>query len=155
MYNSPSNDTQTTVAKLIQSKDKYFDIAVMNVQRQTNSVDCGLHAVAMLASLLLGQDPTTIVYSTEELCLHLTKILEEKKISLFPTIKTRKHATRVTRVEECHIYCICRLPDCGQEDMICCDHCDEWFHSTCLNIFNVSLCGDKWYCNDCTHKEKL
>ena len=63
----------------MQSKDKYFNITVMNVERQTNSVDCGLYATAMLASLLLGQDPTTIVYNPEELYLHLTKVLEEKR----------------------------------------------------------------------------
>jgi len=53
----------------------------MNIQRQTNSVDSGLYAVAMLASLLLGQDPMIIAYNPEELhvCLHLTKVLEEKK----------------------------------------------------------------------------
>ena len=123
----------------------------MNVQRQTNSVDCGLYATAMLASLPLGQDPTMIVYNQEALRLHLTKVLEEeKKITLFPT---RKRAIRVARVEKCNVYCICRLPDSGGEDMICCDNCDEWFHSTCLNI-NVSLVDDKWYCNDCETKTR-
>ena len=73
MFTSPSEDTQRIIAQLVQSKDKYFNITVMNVQRQTNSVDCGLYATAMLASLLLGQDPMTIVYNQGELRLHLRK----------------------------------------------------------------------------------
>ena len=81
MFTSPSKETQRIIAQLIQSKDKYFKITVINVQRQTNSVD----AVAMLASLLLGQDPTTIVYNPEELRLHLKKSPGRK---IFSTIKT-------------------------------------------------------------------
>ena len=50
------------------------------------------------------------------------KVLEEKKITLFPTRKTRKYATRIACVEKCNVYCICRLPDSGGEDMICCDN---------------------------------
>ena len=73
MFTSPSEDTQRIIAQLVQSKDKYFNITVMNVQRQKNSVYCGLYATAILASLLLGKDPTTIVCNQGELHLHLRK----------------------------------------------------------------------------------
>ena len=79
IFTSPSIETKKSITQLIQSKEKHFDIMIMNVQRQTNSVDCGLYATAMLASLLLDQDPTTIVYNKEELRLHLTNVLEEKR----------------------------------------------------------------------------
>jgi len=111
------------------------NILALQLRMQTNTVDdCGLYTIAMLASLLLGQDPTTIVYNLKELHLHLTKVLEEKQISLFPAIKARKRATRIARIEECNIYCICRLPCSDGDDMVCCDNCNEWFHCTCLNI---------------------
>ena len=34
MFTSPSEDTQRIIAQLVQSKDKYFNITVMNVQRR-------------------------------------------------------------------------------------------------------------------------
>ena len=91
----------------------------MDVQRQTNSVDCGLYATAMLASLLLDQDPTTIVYNKEELHLHLTNVLEEKR-----SCSQQQRPESMLRSEKCIVYCICRLPDTG-EHMICCDNCNE------------------------------
>ena len=32
------------------------------------------------------------------------------------------------------VYCVCRLPDNGDDNMIFCNVCKEWFHYTCVNI---------------------
>ena len=109
IFTSPSIETKKSIAQLIQSKEKHFDIMIMNVQRQTNSVDCGLYATAMLASLLLDQDPTTIVYNKEELHLHLTNVLEEKKISL-QRPENMLHKLLAVRSILCIVFVDCQTP---------------------------------------------
>ena len=124
----------------------------MNIQKQTNLVDCGLYSIAVLTSLLLGDDPTTLVYNKDELRSHLLEVLETKVISPFPISQTRRPATRVAKIEKCFVFCICRLPDNG-ENMICCDNCEEWFHFKCLNTLNATetsfVTENNWYCASC------
>ena len=122
-----SADTIKIVAQLIQSKQRDFTIKIMNIQKQTNQVDCGLYSIAVLTSLLLGDDPTILVYNKDELRSHLLTVLETKIISPIPISQTRRPATRVAEIEHCSVFCSCRLPDNG-ESMICCDSCKEWFH---------------------------
>ena len=116
-----ATETLKVVAQLIQSKQREFTIQIMNI---TNTVDCGLYSIAVLTSLLLGQDPFTVVYNNKELRSYLVKMLEAKMITLFPISQTRKFAKRVAKTEKCFVYCVCRLPDNG-ERMICCDKCEE------------------------------
>ena len=90
----------------------------------------------MLTSLLLGDDPTTLVYNKDKLHSHLLEVLERKVISPFPISQTRRPATCEAKIEKCFVFYICRLPDNG-EHMICCDNCEEWFHFKCLNTLNA------------------
>ena len=152
MFTIPSADTFNIVAQLIQSKKRDFTIKIMNIQKQTNLVDCGLYSIAVLTSLLLGDDPTTLVYNKDELRSHLLEVLETKVISPFPISQTRRPATRVAKIEKCFVFCICRLPDNG-ENMICCDNCEEWLHFKCLNTLNATetsfVTENNWYCASC------
>ena len=146
LFTTVSAETFKTVAQLVQSKQRDFTIKIMNIQKQkqTNTVDCG-------TSLLLGQDPTTLVFNNKELRSHLLKVLEGKMISPFPISQTRKPVKCITKTEKCFVFCICRLPDNG-ERMICCDKSEEWFHFKCLNAIETSSVTDKnWYCTGCRY----
>ena len=47
------------------------------------------------------------------------------------------------------IYCSCRQPY-QIRSMIQCDHCDEWYHGSCVNITPMdALHIDKYKCSDC------
>ena len=52
------------------------------------------------------------------------------------------------------VYCLCRLPEDGRF-MICCDHCDEWYHGDCVGITpdnELEMKGDnkEYICPSCT-----
>ena len=66
LFITASAETFKIVAQLIQSKK--FTIKMMNIQKQTNTVDCGLYAIAVLTSLLLGQDEFTFNKSARNKC---------------------------------------------------------------------------------------
>jgi hypothetical protein len=36
-------------------------------------------------------------------------------------------------------YCICRNREECSAFMICCDHCEEWFHAPCVGHFEENL----------------
>ena len=102
--------------------------------------------IAVLTSLALDQDPTTVVYDQEAMCPHLNTCFETKKIVPFPALKHRRPANKVAKIEECILHCYCRLPDDGYE-MVCCDQCDEWYHKACVDD---PYCKDgSWLCTHC------
>ncbi len=127
-YSSASMDTMETIARLVQCKKNSFSILLMNLARQIGSVDCGLYTLATLTCLATGVDPTCVVFDQDELRPHLVKVLEHGTVSAFPVKKKRRPADLVSM--ECKVYCHCRLNE-NDSGMICCDHCQEWFHFEC------------------------
>jgi len=133
MFTSASTKTLQIVAQILQTKQPHFSVNYLNVSRQAGTTDCGLYTIAAVTCILQGEDPTKVAFDQKALRLHLVKILEAKSLSAFPVVKTRRVVERISKVELCEVYCICRLPDNGDK-MISCDHCDEWFHLDCVKI---------------------
>ena len=76
---------------------------------------------------------------------HLIKILESGNVVPFAVARKRRVQAKVQQIELCQIYCSCRLPDTGST-MICCDHCDKWYHSSYVGVSSTSK---NWYCDEC------
>ena len=53
----------------------------MNVSKQTGSVDCALYAMATLAHLAFGKDPTTAVLTCDLIYRVFLKIMPSLKLS--------------------------------------------------------------------------
>ena len=119
-YSTVSADTLDVLAQLICTDQDTFTVKVMNTSKQTGSVDCALYAMATLAYLAVGKDPTTVVFHQDDMRPHLQEIFEKKIISTFPIIRKRKPVHSVVKVLTCEVFCHCRL-DMGK--MICCDRC--------------------------------
>ena len=147
LFTSVSDETLELIAKLVKTKKRLIEINIMNVQKQSGTVDCAVYAMATVTCILLGEDPTSVVFNQKELRLHLVKMLEANTLSLFPVLKTRRPAERVIKIQQCPVFCICRLPDNGEE-MVSCDTCEEWFHLSCLNISETPT-TESWFCNAC------
>ncbi|VDN55788.1 unnamed protein product [Dracunculus medinensis] len=43
----------------------------------------------------------------------------------------------------------------GACDMVCCDHCDNWFHWSCVGLVLAPPAEVPWYCNNCAKKKSL
>ena len=114
-YPSASKYTLEVIAKLIRSAEQSFQVHIMNVAKQSGSVDCGLYTLANLTSLLLKTDPTTVIFDKDELRPHLVEMLECGKISMFPVKLHRWPVSRVQKLHTCPVFCYCRLPEwsCG------------------------------------------
>ena len=113
---------------MLQVDEDVPKINVMPVQRQTNSVDCGIFAVAFLTWILFDED--------EE---GLLQMLAEQHIRCFPTFSLE-------------LYCSCVQPWFSKDDTVenkqiaKCDSCRKWFHSSNVGAYPLrDLWGWKYW----------
>ncbi len=144
LYDSLSQDTFEVIAQLVHSDNPVLNVKIMNMARQNGSTDCALFALATLTCICLGMDPQTAVFDQDELRSHYISMLESEIVASFP-IKKRRRFSNPYKLDDCPIYCYCRLPDDGHK-MIACDRCDEWYHLRCIEIDKENYL---WYCKKC------
>ena len=124
---------------------KSMTIKLVNVAKQIGVVNCGLHVIATVTCLALGNDPTTVVFNNDEFWPHLNIFKTED--FCVPYEKRRKPQSNISKEIVCNVFCYCRLPEKGE--MVYCDpHCQEWFHITCID----SCIPDEndWFCSSCS-----
>lgn len=165
IYDSGSSSKVTTEVKeticsffKCSSDDLYFDL--INVEKQKNSHDCGVFAVAMATELALGGDPATCRWDAKNMRKHLKNCLEEGKMRRFPTLGQRRVAfgARVKESSSVEVHCIasCRLPNDPDRGMISCDQCKKWFHIDCVKLKRKKSFSFSWKCSNCQNLfEKL
>ncbi len=133
-----------------------LNFAIVNMQTQENSDDCGLFAIASAAELAYGRDPCSCDWDCTMMRDHLRNCLEANSILPFPTIG--KRLVRLgccIRIEhKIEIYCSCRMPD-SKRSMIRCSYCTIWYHKDCMKIQNDQQCKGKWRCPPCENNIKL
>ena len=57
---------------------------IMKVQMQSNSVNCGIYAIAFLTDLCYGKDPASCRYASTEVHNHLVTCFENGHMTPFP-----------------------------------------------------------------------
>ncbi len=141
--------TLKLVADLLQSGDKAITIEFVDVQQQRGSNDCGLFALAFIASICCGVEPSTVTYQQNAMRQHLLACIEGNEMKPFPSTSGRKPKTPQTEVLP--IYCICRLPKYHGSRMIVCSTCNEWYHIDCVEVNDEYLQDLKldWFCIKC------
>ena len=107
--------------------------------------------VAFAMAICLGQAPEDLIFNIKQMRSHLYSCLEMKQMRPFPSrkrcIKRRDWKTN----EAVPVYCKCRLFETNK--MICCDSCNEWYHSTCVVVPPQVWSRDNsllWTCDACT-----
>ena len=164
VYDSLNYGTLTTytvkqIATILHAEDPEIVLNIKPVQQQNNGTDCGVFAIAFVASLLNGQDPSTASYNNNQLRTHLLWCIKNGHLSPFPK------APDQTRLKRCkgkrvitELFCSCRMPWDKQDgkrratQMACCDKCEEWFHRACENIPDrVFKKMSQWKCSNCVH----
>ena len=134
------------IAKLFHSAEQSFQVHMMNVAKQSGSMDCGLYTLANMTCLLLEADPTTLIFGKDELRPHLVQVLQCSKITKFPVKLCRHPFSRVQKILTCKVYCFCRFPEwsCG-DTMVCCGRCQERYHIEYLVPGAAQV--KNWFCN--------
>jgi len=113
-----------------------------DMQQQTNSVDCGLFAVAAATELCFGTDPCTRFYVPSLMRQHLANCLETNAMLPFPS-RHRVPSNIYKHVESINVYCYCRKP-VYDSVMVDCEHCRDSFHYECTDYR-----GEVFFCNAC------
>lgn len=114
----------------------------MRVQQQTNSVDCGILAMAFL--ILFDEDPKTQRFEEKLLQESLLQMLAEQRVRCFPTTENNVVKCKSKSIS-LDLYCSCCQP-CFSKDAIVenkqmakCSSSRKWFYRMCERCLKRSL----------------
>jgi hypothetical protein len=136
------------------SKLSSIPIIVSKIQKQINSVDCGVLAIANIVEFCFNGYLGNIYlnYNMPKIREHLDSCLKLKKFSPFPKLsKSNRNKKPQIYLETCiDVYCCCLLPEVTG-DMVQCDKrkCKKWYFKSCV-ILNNNI--KKWFCSNCKRK---
>ena len=144
------------IASIIHVDEYKLVINAKNVQKQNNSVGCGIYSLAFATSLLKGINPEEQTYSAANLRPHLCQCLHDGHMKEFPKEATTKCQRVKTTTIKLTLYCHCRMPWRPADkkrpgmEMAECEICLKWFHQTCEGIPDtVFRDGASWTCKAC------
>ena len=110
LFSGRINDfVKQQICALMEADMDVLKINVLPVQQQTNSVDCGISAIAFLTCILFYEDPKTQRFDEKLLRESLLQMLAEQYIRCFPTTENNvvKCKSKSISLELC---CSCRQP---------------------------------------------
>ncbi|XP_019861172.1 PREDICTED: uncharacterized protein LOC109589556 [Amphimedon queenslandica] len=143
-----NDHTLIQIASLVKSEMTSIIIQQVSTQQQLGVRDCGLFAIAYSLEICLGSRTLHQRFDQNRMRHHLIECLENHHFTPFP--KTTAHVSfshkKTIKVD---VYCICRLPDIYDEEMIQCDSYCEWYHKKCIEVHDI---GDEWACLNCDSK---
>ena len=145
---------QIQLASIYGSDYKKLHVKIPHIQQQTNSVDCGIFAIANAVQFCLsyyhGND--LIQYDIPFMRDHLLHCIEHERFSPFPRIQTKAKLNKRKPIYiEIPCDCKCHLPNL-MEEMVGCDamqqQCSAWRHRSCA----CADAEDDWLCTP--HRNK-
>ena len=152
LYGSVDLETEYLIAGMVFSPASKLTIKMVNVERQSNSSDCGVLAVAYAFDICSGVDPCKARYDSSRTRQHLATCLSDCNFSRFPVVGSERKCRSVKLSKTVELYCTCRMPErVGEENMAECDVCKDWFHLHCQDIPNdvFATSGVIWKCKVC------
>ena len=100
------------------------------VQKQTNSNDCGLFALAFATDLCHGLDPTVQSYDQDNMCKHHINCLDSHNMVPFPRTSKQVPYHAINKRKAVTIYCVCRMPYDKKSLYVECCQCKHWSQPT-------------------------
>ena len=85
MYSTLSSLAEDQICALLDTNQKVIHVQFVDVDKQENTYDCGLYAIAFATSLCHGYDVSHIKYNSQEMRQHLLHCLEAGIITQFPS----------------------------------------------------------------------
>ena len=147
-----SKETVRLIASLVYSPCSELRVTTMDVEKQSNSSDCGVLGIAYAFDLCSGLNPCTVRFDHSKIRSHLAMCLENCQVSRFPVLGERKSAVRKPKTVELH--CSCRMPEEKGDEMVQCDVCHVWYHRHCMDIPS-EVFGESdvhWECKYCVQQ---
>ena len=136
LYNTCTDHGIEQICSILYTPNNAVHLHFMDVDKQTNHSDCGLYAIAYAIDLCRDEDVCFRKYDTVLMRQHLSKCLESRRISAFPS--SDRSSSHVVAKKSINVRCYCRMLDAGV--MIQCNSCNEWFHKKCgMSIPKKSL----------------
>ena len=150
--NKLSLATKQQICSFWKSGSSVATFRIVNMQRQYNTKDCGLFAIATATDLAHKKDPLLSKWDMPKMREHLVGCFENKKMSCFPIKEKRILPPPVQlyfkEIRE-KLYCICHMPNDKTIPMICCDQCNKWFHNSCMQLDKRVAQNFMWKCGLC------
>ena len=103
------------------------------VQKQINTSDCGLVALAFETDLCHGLDPMTETYDQQNMCPHYVRCMDLGEIVPFPKASWHEPYHIAKNITTVAIFCVCRMPN-DKKEKVQCLQCNGWYHPTCVSI---------------------
>ena len=147
-----NSTTILQISQLVNTNKNFFNVEKLAVQQQVGISDCGLFAIAFAVETCLMDNNVEMVYFNQlEMRNHLCICLEKGKITPFPKVKNSLNIlTRSThQTIKINVYCLCRLPDLYDHEMIQCDICKRWYHCKCVTV-PEDVSSVFWQCMKCS-----
>ena len=144
-----SDETTYLIASMISTTTTELRIVTMDVEKQTNSSDCGVLAIAYAFDICSGLNPCSVRYNQKNVRQHLVMCLEKCQFARFPLVGERRSRSGKAKTVELH--CSCRMPEREGDKMAECESCQVWYHHHCIDI-PCEVFGDTdmhWVCKAC------
>ena len=144
--------TKQQVCSLFKPSCEAMNFHIVKVMPQSNTVDCGVFALANATELLFGEDPAKAVWDVGRMRPHLLQCLEKGRMERFPVNRYKRVPLggRAKKVIVEDIHCMCKMPyDKDGPEMIECSSCKVWYHGTCVKIEVKDFVKKKWQCGEC------
>ena len=119
LYGSVDPETEFLIAGRVFSPTSNLTIRMVNVERQSNSSDCGVLAIAYAFDICSGVDPCKARYDSSRTRQHLATCLSDCNFSRFPVVSSERKCRSVKLSKTVELYCTCRLPErVGKDNMV-------------------------------------
>ena len=82
---------------MLQEDSDHLTVHAKPVPQQTNTIDCGVFAIAFVTHLLHGKDPSKMQLNPSQMRHHLASCLRNNIVSLYP-----EYNEAVGNVLRCH-----------------------------------------------------
>ena len=104
----------------------HLNIQLEAVQQQRGLHDVGLFAITFMIEVCQGKEVGSSVFSQCKMREHLKSCLENGHMSAFPRVKSKK-----------------------DDQMMCCNKFNKWYHCSCVEMKTKSRGRKSWKCQKC------
>ena len=140
-----NHHTILQISQIVKTKKLFLDIEKVTVQQQTGSTDCGLFAIAYAVEACLENNKLEDAkFEQTKMRDHLITCLEKEILTQFPKASTISIQCP-GELLKMKVYCLCRMPEFFDFEMIQCDGCSKWYHKRCVVMKNLCY----WTCENC------